>query len=75
MNVLGYAAEVQPLVEKLGGGFVAFIPDLKGCLSDGETEQEALANLEDAARCWLAAARELGVGIPTPRQMDQRLYA
>ena len=40
------------------GGFVASIPELPGCLTFGETREEALARMEDAKRCWLAAVRE-----------------
>lgn len=61
----------QAMMEKLGtreyrirltedpeGGFVASIPELPGCLTFGETREEALARMEDAKRCWLAAVRE-----------------
>ena len=46
------------LTEDPEGGFVASIPELPGCLTFGETREEALARMEDAKRCWLAAARE-----------------
>ena len=73
MNILGYPAEITPLAEHLGGGFVAYLPDLKGCLSDGETPEEAAHNLEDAARCWLATADKAGMVIPRPT--EARRYA
>jgi antitoxin HicB len=66
LNRLTYAIVVQPLAEDDGGGFVATVPDLPGCMSDGETPQEALANAEDAIKAWLEAARELGQAIPKP---------
>jgi antitoxin HicB len=56
----GYEVDVCPIGDELGGGFAAFAPALKGCVSDGETEEEALRNLEDAIDCWLAAARAKG---------------
>jgi predicted RNase H-like HicB family nuclease/DNA-binding transcriptional MerR regulator len=37
------------------GGYVAACPGLPGCLSQGDTADEALANIADAARGWLAA--------------------
>lgn len=55
---------VEPLVPDLGGGFVAYAPDLQGCVSDGETPDEALHNIYDAIKCWLEAAVERGDIIP-----------
>ena len=55
---------VEPLVPDLGGGFVAYAPDLRGCMSDGETPGEALCNIYDAIECWLDAAVERGDVIP-----------
>ena len=66
MNISGYAIIVEPLAEEDGGGFVATVPDLPGCMSDGETPEEALANVEDAIRTWIEAARELGHDVPQP---------
>ncbi len=62
----GYAIVVEPLAAEDGGGFVATVPDLPGCMSDGGTPQEALANVEDAIGAWIAAARELGHPVPKP---------
>jgi hypothetical protein len=41
---------IEPLSEEDGGGFLATVPELAGCLSDGETRAEALANVEDPSR-------------------------
>jgi hypothetical protein len=35
-------------------------------MSDGETIEEAIANPEDAKRCWIAAMKETGGSIPPP---------
>jgi predicted RNase H-like HicB family nuclease len=61
-----YNVEVERLSEADGGGFVAIVPDLPGCMSDGETEFEAIQNAQDAIECWLEAARENRQPIPTP---------
>jgi antitoxin HicB len=58
MTVEGYLVEVRELSGRLGGGFVAFAPALKGCVADGESRAIALLNLEEAIGCWLEAARE-----------------
>lgn len=47
--------------------FIAEVPELPGCLSDGETRAEALVNAEDAMQAWIATARELGREVPTPK--------
>jgi antitoxin HicB len=65
-KVFDYAVTVQPLPVHLGGGYYAQVPDLPGCMSDGETPQEAYANAQDAIVCWLEAAEELGLPIPQP---------
>ncbi len=66
MNSHGYAIIVEPLSAEDGGGFVATVPDLPGCMSDGETPQEDLANVDDAIRAWIEAAKDLGHEAPPP---------
>ncbi len=51
---------VRPLPAEDGGGFLIEFPDLPGCISDGETVAEAIANGMDARAAWLAAMREAG---------------
>ena len=46
------------------GGFVAEIPSLPGCVSQGETVEEALANVRDAMAVWLSGATEAGLRVP-----------
>ena len=48
------------------GGFVASYPDLPGCITCGETEEEALKNALDAKKAWLEAALEENIEIPEP---------
>ena len=48
------------------GGFVASYPDLPGCITCGETEEEAVKNALDAKKVWLEAALEDGLAIPAP---------
>jgi predicted RNase H-like HicB family nuclease len=47
--------------------FIAEVPELAGCASDGATRQEALANAEVVIAEWLETARELGRPIPEPK--------
>ena len=66
MNDLRYAVVVQPLSADDGGGYAAIVPDLPGCMSDGETPQEALVHVADAIATWIEAARDLGHAVPEP---------
>jgi antitoxin HicB len=66
MNLNGYTIIVAALPTEEGGGFIATVPDLPGCMSDGETPQEALANVQDAIKVWIEAARDMGHAMPAP---------
>ena len=61
---LPYRLELVPDTEE--GGFVALYPELRGCLTSGETAEAALKNAQDCKREWLAAAMEDGYEIPKP---------
>jgi predicted RNase H-like HicB family nuclease len=47
--------------------FIAEAPELLGCISDGETYQDAIANLEVIIKEWIETAEELGREIPQPK--------
>lgn len=47
--------------------FIAEVPELAGCMADGATYQEALANAQVIINEWIETARELGRPIPEPR--------
>lgn len=47
--------------------FVAEVPELPGCMSDGATYQEALANAEIIIAEWLETATSIGRAIPEPK--------
>jgi antitoxin HicB len=66
MPRLEYAVIIEPLPDEEGGGFVALVPDLPGCMSDGETAQAALASVEDAVEAWIEEAVTLGRPVPRP---------
>jgi predicted RNase H-like HicB family nuclease len=61
-----YEIFIRPLAETEGGGFGGTVPELPGCMSDGETPQEALDNVHDAIACWIEACREMGRPVPEP---------
>jgi predicted RNase H-like HicB family nuclease len=47
-------------------GFIAIAPDLPGCSSFGDTQVQALAELQDAIEAWIEAARAANNPIPEP---------
>lgn len=47
--------------------FIAEVPELPGCMADGSTYQEALANVEVISQEWIETAKEVGRPIPKPK--------
>jgi predicted RNase H-like HicB family nuclease len=47
------------------GGYVATVPALPGCVSQGETREEALRNVEEAMELYLEDVKAAGEPIPT----------
>ncbi|MCX6592547.1 MAG: type II toxin-antitoxin system HicB family antitoxin [Acidobacteria bacterium] len=54
----GYQFTVRPLSSEEGDGYLAEYPDIPGCMSDGETIAEAIANGREALRDCLAVLAE-----------------
>ena len=65
-----YGHIIAPLSQDDGGGYMITFPDLPGCMSDGETLDEALINGRDAFNSWMAAQLDLGRPIPVPTHYD-----
>jgi len=51
-------------------GFVAEVKELPGVISQGETVEEAAANVHDAMAGWISVALEDGIEIPEPVDVD-----
>ena len=64
MSDYSYRIVVEPLSEEDGGGWLATVPDLPGCMSDGETPPEAVKNVLGAIDDWIDAAKQVGHPIP-----------
>ncbi len=47
--------------------FIAEVPELAGCMSDGKTYQEALTNVQRAIEEWVETAEDLEREIPVPK--------
>lgn len=68
-----YAIRLRPLDDDEGGGWLAEVPDLPGCMSDGETPEEAVRNVKDAIQEWIVAARDMGRDIPQPDETRETI--
>ena len=47
--------------------FIAEVPELPGCMSDGKSYQDALKNVEVIIREWIKTAKEMNRSIPDPK--------
>ena len=63
-NLDQYQFTVRPLSKAEGGGYLVEYQDIPGCMSDGETIEEAIANGREALRDCIEVFRESGRTIP-----------
>ena len=77
LNPDSYQFTVRPLSKEEGGGYLVEYPDIPGCMSDGETIEEAIVNGREALRDCIDVFRESGRKLPKPgveaAQWRQRL--
>ncbi len=55
------------VIEETDTGFSAYVPDLEGCISVGETRSEIEDNIQEAILFHLEGMREDGISAPTPK--------
>ena len=46
-------------------GYIAYAPALKGCVSQGETREQAMKNIKEAMEAYIEALLEDGLPVPT----------
>lgn len=63
-----YSLNIVPDYEE--GGYTVYYPDLPGCVTCGETVEEAIKNAVDAKRTWFQACIENDMSIPEPNMND-----
>ncbi|MEH6952247.1 type II toxin-antitoxin system HicB family antitoxin [Nitrobacter sp. NHB1] len=63
---LEYAVRIDRLADTDGGGYLATVPELPGCMSDGATPEEALRNVQQAIASWIESAEEWKQDVPKP---------
>jgi antitoxin HicB len=75
MNGLEYPILVEPRPIDDGGGFAAIVPDLPGCMSNGETPEGALAKAKEAIGLWVEDLRSHGHPVPKPSRHHMAIWA
>lgn len=53
------------LEKEADGGYVAVVPTLPGCVSQGDDREEALANIREAIELYIQDCRDAGDPVPT----------
>ena len=66
MRFEDYSINISPIPEDEGGGYLVTFPDLPGCIADGETIDEAVAEARDAFAAWTMAEQTDKGALPTP---------
>lgn len=73
MKFEDYRIEIAPLPKDEGGGYLVTVPDLPGCIADGDTIESAVAEARDAFEAWARAEREDAGALPAPGTAYERL--
>lgn len=47
--------------------YIAEVPELPGCMADGDTYEEVIKNVQIIISEWIETAKELGRAIPEPK--------
>jgi len=66
-----YRVILEPDLE--AGGYVVSCPSLPGCCSEGETREEALANIRDAIEAYLASLKKRNLPLPAEEEVEVRI--
>jgi predicted RNase H-like HicB family nuclease len=64
MATTSFTVVIEPEDE---GGFSVYVPDLPGCASQGESQAEALANIQEAIELHIEGLKADGMTVPAPR--------
>ena len=67
MNFHDYPINVAPIPKEEGGGYMVTLPDLPGCVADGESINEAIREARDAFAAWTAVELDDKGTLPAPK--------
>lgn len=52
---------LNAIIEKDKNGYFAFVPELKGCVSQGDSFEELAANIKEASELYLQSLQSSGI--------------
>ena len=62
-----YKYEIIMFWSEDDNAYVTVVPELPGCMADGDTPGDAIANTQRVISEWIDTARELGREVPEPK--------
>ncbi|MCL1998985.1 MAG: type II toxin-antitoxin system HicB family antitoxin [Turicibacter sp.] len=65
---LPYTTIIEPTEDESGFYYVGRIMEFDGCMTDGDTKEETLQNLQEAMEGWIETKLDHGFPIPPPAQ-------
>ncbi len=66
MNKNEFKYPIEVFWSEEDAGYIAIVPDLKGCSAFGQSEEEAIREVHDAAAAWIKLAKKMKHSIPKP---------
>ena len=63
---LPYTTIIEPINDESGFYYVGRIMEFEGCITDGDTKEEALQNLQEAMELWIETKLGNGFEVPEP---------
>ena len=70
-----YPITLRELTADEGGGWLAEVQDLPGCVGDGDTREAAFADAEQAILEWVDAANTASRAVPEPSEPAHAAYS
>ena len=65
---LPYTFIIQPFYDESGFYYIGKVMELDGCMTDGETKEEVLENMQEAMEGWIETKLKNGFEVPEPLQ-------
>ena len=62
-----YKVVLEPQDE---GGYTVYVPALPGCVSQGETSDEAMANIKEAIEVYRESLKARGISLPRVEERE-----
>jgi predicted RNase H-like HicB family nuclease len=73
MNGTSNGSEYLVIYEKTSTGYSAYVPDLPGCITTGDTLPDTKKSMQEAISGHLSVMREFGDAIPEPTTIAERI--